>query len=84
MLLYFYTVIRELVIIQLEREPLFWISVGLLLYFSGNVFIFVSSNYVIQHSKALSLKLWDIHAVLYMVLYGLYAWALWITPSNRK
>ncbi|MBO2008347.1 hypothetical protein [Hymenobacter negativus] len=83
-LLYFYKVIRELTILHLEREPLFWISVGLLLYFSGNVFIFISSNYIIQYSKALSLKMWDIHAWLYMVLYGLYAWALWISPSNKK
>ena len=83
-LLYFYKVIRELVIVHLEREPMFWVSVGLLLYFAGNVFIFVSSNYVIRQSTALSMRLWNIHAVLYMVLYGLYAWALWISPSNRK
>ncbi|MBF9223764.1 hypothetical protein [Hymenobacter ruricola] len=81
---YFYTVIRELAIEHLEREPLFWVSVGLLLYFSGNVFIFISSNYVIQHSKTLSLRLWDVHALLYMVLNGLYAVALWISPSTRK
>lgn len=83
-LCYFYKVIRELTIVHLEREPLFWVSAGLLLYFSGNIFIFISSNYVIRHSMALSLKLWDVHAWLYMVLYGLYAWALWIRPSTRK
>ncbi|MDO7847983.1 hypothetical protein Q5H92_16580 [Hymenobacter sp. M29] len=83
-LLYFYKVIRELVIVHLQREPLFWISVGLLLYFAGNVFIFISSNYVMQHSSALSLRLWDIHAWLYMVLYGLFAWALWISPSTKR
>jgi hypothetical protein len=83
-LLYFYKVIRELVIVHLEREPLFWVSVGLLLYFSGNVFIFVSSNYVLQHSKSLSLRLWNIHELLYMVLYGLYAWALWMKPSTQR
>jgi hypothetical protein len=83
-LLYFYKVIRELVIVNLEREPMFWVSVGLLLYFSGNVFIFISSNYVIQHSRDLSMKLWDVHAILYMVLNGLYAGALWISPSSKK
>jgi hypothetical protein len=83
-LLYFYKVIRELVIIQLEQEPMFWVSVGVLLYFSGNVFIFVSSNYVIQHSETLSLRLWNIHGLLYMVLNSLYAVALWISPSTRK
>jgi hypothetical protein len=83
-LLYFYTLLRELAIARLEQEPMFWVSVGLLLYFSGNVFIFISSNYVIQHSRELSMKLWNIHALLYLVLNGLYAGALWISPVSRK
>jgi hypothetical protein len=81
---YFIKVIRELVIIRLERDPMFWVSVGLLVYFSSNVFIFISSNYVVQRSEALSMKLWIIHAILYMVLNSFYAVALWITPSTRK
>ena len=83
-LLYFYKVIRELVIVQLEREPMLWVSLGLLLYFAGNVFIFISSNYVMQRSSALSLQLWAVHAVIYMVLNLSYALALWIAPSNQK
>ena len=83
-LAYFHKTIRELLIIHLEREPMFWVSVGLLLYFSGNVFIFISSNYVIQHSRALSIKMWAIHALLYIILNALYAVALWISPSSKK
>ena len=83
-LIYFHKLIRELVVVQLERDPFFWISVGLLIYFSGNLFVFVSGNYIIQHSNTVSLQLWGIHAVLYMVLYGLYAWALWVRPSTKR
>ena len=83
-LLYFYKIIRELLIVHLTREPLFLVSVGLLLYFSGNVFIFISSNYVLRHAPELGAKLWAIHALLYMVLNSLYAIALWISPSTRK
>lgn len=83
-LLYFYKIIRELLIVHLTREPLFLVSVGLLVYFSGNVFIFVSSNYVLRHAPELGAKLWAIHALLYMVLNSLYAVALWISPSIRK
>jgi hypothetical protein len=83
-LLYFYKIIRELLIVHLTREPLFLVSVGLLLYFSGNVFIFISSNYVLRHSPELGGKLWAIHGLLYMVLNSLYAIALWISPSTRK
>ena len=83
-LVYFYRVLRELVVVHLEREPIFWVSVGLLLYFAGNVFIFVSSNYVLQHSPALSSRLWYIHSMLYIMLFGLYTWALWISRSTAK
>jgi len=83
-LLYFYKVIRELAIIRLEREPMFWISVGLLVYFAGNLFVFVFSNYIIRQSSAVSTQLWGIHALLYTGLYALYAWALWIKPSTPK
>ncbi|MDQ2770492.1 MAG: hypothetical protein M3Y54_08335 [Bacteroidota bacterium] len=82
--LYFYKVIRDLVIVHLEREPMFWVSMGLLIYFAGNLFIFISSNYVVQHSTELSLQLWVVHAGFYIILNLLYTLALWIAPSNRK
>ena len=83
-LVYFFKVLRELVVVRLEREPMFWVSTGLLLYFAGSVFVFVSSNYVLRHSRTLSLRLWAVHAGLYIVLYGIYSWALWMKPSRPK
>lgn len=82
--LYFYKVIRDLVIVHLEREPMLWVSIGLLIYFAGNLFIFISSNYVVQRSNDLSNQLWAVHAVFYSILNLLYTLALWIAPSNRK
>ena len=82
--LYFYKVIRDLVIVHLEREPMLWVSIGLLIYFAGNLFIFISSNYVVQRSFELSNQLWAVHAVFYIILNLLYTLALWIAPSNRK
>ena len=82
-LCFLYKILRELVIVRLEREPLFWASAGLLLYFAGNVFIFVSSNYVLQYSQDLSMTMWDIHAILYMVLHGFYIAALWANPQRK-
>ena len=83
-LTYLLKTLRELTVVRLEREPMFWVSTGLLLYFAGSVFIFLSSNYVLRHSRALSLRLWAVHAALYMVLYGLYSLALWMKPSRPK
>ena len=38
----------------LEHEPMFWVSAGLLLYFSGNMLIFITSNMVLHLSVEIS------------------------------
>lgn len=63
---------------RLEREPIFWISTGLLLYFLGNMFIFLASNYVLSQSKELGIRVWAIHALLYIFLNVMYGIALWL------
>ena len=84
-LLFFYREInRKVIAVRLEREPMFWISTGLLLYFSGNALIFLSSNYVLNHSRATSMSVWAIHAVLYMLLNVFYALALCLRPPRPE
>lgn len=74
---------RRVVTARLEYEPMLWVSTGLLLYFSGNILIFLSSNYVLNHSRAMSLTVWSIHAMLYIFLNILYTVALCSTPRPR-
>jgi hypothetical protein len=63
---------------RLEREPVFWISTGLLLYFLSNMFIFLASNYLLTLSKEVNVQVWAAHALLYMFLNVMYALALWL------
>lgn len=74
---------RQVVTYRLEHEPIFWISTGLLLYFLSNMFIFLSSNYVLNLDKALSLRVWTIHGLLYIFLNVLYMVALWLPERQR-
>jgi hypothetical protein len=64
----------------LEHEPMFWVSTGLLLYFSGNVLIFLSSNAVLHLSLEISRNVWAVHALLYTFLNIFYVVALCVTP----
>ena len=64
----------------LEREPMFWVSAGLLLYFSGNLLIFLTSNAVLHLSRDISHSVWAIHALLYSFLNCFYVVALSVTP----
>ncbi|MDB5267360.1 MAG: hypothetical protein JWP58_400 [Hymenobacter sp.] len=76
--LYYRRVLKALPVslAPLEREPMFWISAGALLYFSANSLIFLTSNMVLFHSKELSLNIWAIHALLYSFLNGFFIVAL--------
>lgn len=81
-LLYFYKVVRELKIINLEREPLFWFSAGILLYFSGSIFIFISSNLLLSYSNKFALTFWCVHAIFLILFHLMNTMAIWLSPRN--
>lgn len=77
--LYFRQLLSEMLVKQLEREPMFWVSTGLFIYCLGNIQIALFSNYLLQHySRQLNSAVWNIHLLLILVLYGCYAIALWM------
>ncbi len=76
---YFYRTLREMKITQLERDPLFWVSTGLLLYFSGSLLIFIVSN-SITTSPAIMFTVWGIHSLLNILLNIFLAISLWVRP----
>ena len=79
--LYFGKLLRELHVPLLRREAMFWVSAGALLYFLAKLLIGLFSNYALQHySMELNRWIWFVHALLLNVLYGCYAWALWLRP----
>jgi hypothetical protein len=82
--LYFRKLLRELKIRRLEHEPLFWVSLGLMLYFSGYLQIALFSNYMLKnYSLELNRSIWTIHYVLSLVLHGCYCAALAMRPQGK-
>lgn len=78
-LLYFYKLLKDLKIQRIEREPVFWVSLGVLLYFSGSLFLFLISNVLNQEAtKTLSMTIWGIHSFLNIMLNIILAIALWV------
>lgn len=73
---------RPTVQTRLEREPMLWISAAALLYFLGNIFIFLSSNCVLNQSQELSRRVWAIHGLLYIFTNVLYTVALCVRPQR--
>ncbi|MBH8568598.1 hypothetical protein KB206_06880 [Microvirga sp. STS02] len=76
--LYFRKLLRELRVLQLRREPMFWVSAGLLIYYLGYLQIAIFSNYLLHYSHQLNANVWMIHSFLFIMLYSCYSLALWL------
>jgi hypothetical protein len=83
--LYFRKQLNELQVVRLEREPLFWISAGLVLTSLGNLLISLFSNYLLHnYSQQFNIYVWHIHTVLVGLLYGCYCVALWLASAQGR
>lgn len=80
---YFYKMLKELKVKYLERHSMFWINSGILIYFSGNLFIFIFSNYILLN-KSLSQFFWIIHAFLNIFINIFYTIGLWLSRQNSE
>ena len=81
--LYFLKLLNELRVKRLTREPMFWVSTGLLIYFLGYLQIALFSNYLLQHySVQFNRNVWLVHTLLSIVLHSCYCLALWMRPQR--
>lgn len=71
-LYYFRYVFNERKVAHLDRSFWFWLSAGLLIYFSSNLLLFMFSNWLFSLENRFFLGVWSIHASLNFVLYGFY------------
>lgn len=78
---YFYSIMAQLQVKYLEKEPMFWISVGILIYCSANLFLFIYSNIILDKENLLYV-MWISHAIFNILKNITYAIALWIHPKN--
>lgn len=75
-LYYFRVVFQEKKIKHLDRSFWFWLSTGLLLYFTSNLLLFMFTNNFMYREDDLFVAVWSIHGVLNFLLYGFYSIAL--------
>lgn len=81
--LYFRKLLNELRVVALGRDPMFWVSAGLVIYSLSKLLIALFSNFILEHySQQLNLTVWTIHGLLTIVLYLCYLRALWLRPQK--
>ncbi|MDP1800518.1 MAG: hypothetical protein Q8L81_04150 [Bacteroidota bacterium] len=71
-LLFFYFVLKNLIFENLLSTPLFWINTAILFYFSGNLILFVFSNYMATIDPLKLAILWSVIHTFFNVLYNVF------------
>lgn len=82
--LYYRQLLHELHVARLSRDPLFWLSTGLIIYALGNMLIVLSSDYVLTHYSlpVQRLVLMAVRNLFNIILYLAYIVALWMRPPK--
>ena len=73
----FYEFFRQEDDIFLERSPLFWFNIAILMYFTGAFFSFVLSSFILATKP-----LWILHNLSNMLKNGILAIGLWKVKAN--
>jgi len=81
-LLYFYRLGKEMKIANLEMDPMFWISTGVLIYFAGSFFIFLYANFILLYTQELGIRIWFVHAIFFLLFGLLNSIGLWISQKK--
>ncbi len=83
-LLLFYKIMDEARIQNLWKEPLVYINVAVLVYYSGNLFFSVMFNLILEYSRAFSKITTYYFSILNTLFYVLIALGFWRVKSSRK
>lgn len=79
---YFYSLLKQTQYGSLEREPMFWFNVGVLIYYATTVVIFLLVfNYLEPESDTMFIAL-IMNAFFNLILVATYTIALWVKPPK--
>lgn len=73
----FFFVMKKLMYSDLLNSYFFWINTAVLIYFAGNLFLFLFSNHLQQSDHAQYLALYNIHSVTNIIYYILITIGFW-------
>lgn len=82
-IVFFHTLLSEMKVDDIHRLPILWIAFGVLLYYSGNLFVFVAQSYLL-HKTAVFGSMWVLHNLLNIIKNIFFAIALWRSYKAMK
>lgn len=82
--LYFKQLLQKKEYINLLREPMFWISTGLLFFYAGNVFVAGTLNYFIKADLPIAKLLLQMIKLLNILMFSLFIVAILCQPRQKS
>jgi hypothetical protein len=81
-ILTFHNILKYPKYLNLLSAPIFWINSAFLLFFSGNLFLHLFSQYLQEHGLAAFYELWALwHSLLNILFYTLISIGFWKTKT---
>lgn len=80
---YFVYLLCTLTSFYLEREPMFWVSSGLLIYFAGNFLLWLGMNFLFYNLEVFS-SVYRISGVVTILLNLFFTVAILVSPTEGK
>ncbi|MBS1636734.1 MAG: hypothetical protein JST26_12535 [Bacteroidetes bacterium] len=77
----FYKLITRTTHVNILSVPLFWFSSGILLYFSGDLILFIFEEFIVGKNINTSAALWAIHSVMHTLYFILITVGFWKTKN---
>lgn len=74
---YLYKLLNDLPVERIQDLPMFWITFGVLIYFSGTLFLFLFNNYLVNNQPDNHQVIWVLHNLLNLTKNIFLAVALW-------
>jgi hypothetical protein len=82
-LLSFHSIFKKEIYTNLLAAPLFWFNSGFLLYFAGNIYLHLFSQYLIAHAQYAFFELWGLwHSLFNIIFFILISIGLWKTRKS--
>ncbi len=75
-ILWFMKMLKEKIILYPYKTFEFWLSAGLLIFFSGNFLLFIFPKFILNAGNEVFLAIWKVNNILNILLYSIYTIAV--------
>jgi hypothetical protein len=80
---YLYQLLHDHILTRLHRNSIFWICVGMLIYYSGTLPFFLFFNYLIKENLPLALSYLNINTALNTIMYSCFSISFLCNPHQK-